>query len=139
MNKLTWWMRIVGAFYLLQFVVMAFIRAPIRTMTPEGTLDSAAAGDAVAKFLVDTWIIFGVEVGVIGGALIVASRYPAKAPALVWTVIAIEFFKGPVCDIYMLTRGYEVTAFVIWIVIHSVIIVTGWLALRSSQRVAPVS
>lgn len=133
MTKLTWWMRIVGAFYLLQFVMMAIMRAPIRTMAPEGALALASAGDPLAKFLVDTWIIFGVEVGVIGGGLLMASRMPDKARALVWTVIAIELFKGPPLDIYMISRGYAVTPFVIWIIIHSLIIATGVLALQSTR------
>ncbi len=32
------WMQIVGAFYVLQFVMMAIVRAPIRTFGPAGTL-----------------------------------------------------------------------------------------------------
>lgn len=132
---LIWWMRIVGAFYLLQFVVMAILRIPIKSLAPDA-LSPAAAGDTMAKFLVDTWILFGVEVGVIGLGLLLASRMVLQAKALVWTVIGIEFFKGPVCDIYMLMRGYEPATFIVWIVIHTVIIVTGLWALKRSSPVA---
>jgi hypothetical protein len=125
---LKWWMRIVGIFYLLQFVVMAILRIPIKTLAP----DALTSADTVAKFLVDTWILFGVEVGVIGLGLLLASRMAAQAKALVWTVIGIEFFKGPVCDIYMIMQGYEPATFIIWIVIHTIIIVTGILALKHS-------
>lgn len=33
----------------------------------------------------------------------------------------------------MIVRGYDVTGFVIWIVTHAIIIVTGFMALRKSQ------
>ena len=138
MVKLTWWMRIVGAFYLLQFVMMAIVRAPIRAMGPAGTLDLADAGDPLAKFLVDTWLVFGVEVGVIGAGLLVASRIASQARALVWTVIAIELVKGPPMDLYMISRGYPVTPMVVWIVIHSLVIATGVLALRSAGRTSSI-
>ena len=130
MTKLKWWMRIVGGFYLLHFVMMAFVSAPIRTVAPEGMLALASAGDPLARFLVDTWIAFGIEVGVIGAGLLIASRIPEQARALVWTVIGIELVKGPVYDIYMIARGYELAAFIVWIAIHSVIIVTGIFSLR---------
>ena len=127
-------MRIVGAFYVLQFVMMVFVRAPIQAIGPEGTLALASAGDPLARFLVDTWIAFGLEVGVLGAGLFVFSGKPDQAKALVWTVIGIELAKGPAYDIYMIARGYELTAFVIWIVIHSVIIVTGVYSLRKAAQ-----
>ena len=133
MTKLTWWMRIVGAFYLLQFVMMVFVRAPISAVGPKGALELASAGDPLARFLVDTWIAFGLEVGVIGAGLVMASRMADQARTLVWTVIVIEAVKGPAYDIYMIVQGYNVTAFVVWIVIHSAIIATGIYSLRRTQ------
>jgi Asp-tRNA(Asn)/Glu-tRNA(Gln) amidotransferase A subunit family amidase len=53
------WMQIVGAFYVLQFVMMVVVRAPIRTFGPAATLSKAADGDSLARFVVDTWTIFG--------------------------------------------------------------------------------
>ncbi len=134
MQMLKWWMRIVGAFYVLQFFVMAFVRAPIKALAPEGTLELAAAGDRLARFLVDTWIAFGIEVGVIGVGLLASSRIPQQAIPLVWTVIGIELLKGPVYDVYMLWRGYDTIVFAVWIVIHSVIIATGLLALQKDRN-----
>lgn len=99
MTRLQWWMRLVGAFYLLQFVMMVFVKAPINSIGPEGALAQAAAGDPLARFLVDTWIAFGLEVGVIGTGLLIASRLPGQAKPLVWTVIGIELVKGPAYDI----------------------------------------
>ena len=132
-SALAWWLRIVGVFYLLQFVMNALVKAPIRTVGPAGALAQASAGDATARFLVDTWITFGLEVGAIGAALLIASRIPDQARVLVWTVIGIEVARGILNDIYMIVSGYDVTVFGIWIAIHTVVIVTGFLALRSAQ------
>ena len=132
MTRIKWWMRVVGVFYLLQFVMMVFVRAPIQAIGPKGALELASAGDPLASFLVDTWIAFGLEVGVLGAGLLIFSGKPDHAKALVWTVIGIELVKGPAYDIYMIVRGYELTAFVIWIVIHTVIIVTGIYSLRKA-------
>lgn len=134
MKSLIWWMRIIGAFYVLQFIMMAIVRAPIRAFGPEGTLSSEAAGEPLARFLVDTWVGFGLESAAIGTGLLVASRSAALAKALVWTVIAIELAKGIIFDIYMIIRGYDIPGFVIWIVIHAIIIGTGLLALRRADQ-----
>jgi hypothetical protein len=133
MRKLTLWLRIVGAFYLLQFVMMAFVHAPIRTFGPEGSLARADAGDPVAEFLVDTWFTFGLEVGAVGVCLLIASRHLQLAHGVAWTVLAIEILRGIVTDVYMIARGMEVPGYLVWIVIHSVVIVTGVRALRAPQ------
>jgi hypothetical protein len=130
MNRLRWWMRIVGAFYLLQFVVNAIVKAPIRTFGPKGALALEAAGDPMARFLVDTWVTFGLEIAAIGLALLIFSRKPDQAKALVWAVIGIEVLRGIVADTYMISRGLPLVGLVIWIVIHTVTIVTGLLFLR---------
>jgi len=74
-------------------------------------------------------------------ALVVASRIPEQAKVLVWTIIAIELARGIANDAYMISRGYDLAVFIIWIVIHTVVIRTGLLALgrtgfvtRSSDR-----
>lgn len=130
---LVWWLRIVGAFYLFLFVMIVFVRLPLRVFAPEGTLDLAAAGDPLAKYLVDTWVMFGLELGVIGVMLLVATRYLDQARLLVWTVIGVELVRGIVDDVYMIARGYEPAGFVGWIVIHSIIILTGYYALRRAS------
>jgi hypothetical protein len=136
-TKLAWWMRIVGAFYVLQAVVIIVARAPIRTFGPEGTLEQADAGDPIAGFVVDTWTTFGVEVGVIGVALLIAARSPERARILAWTVIAIEAVRGIGTDVVQIARGIEVAGYLAWIPIHTVVIVTGVLVLRDAATSGP--
>ena len=132
------WMRIIGAFYLLQFVMMAFVRAPIRTFGPPGTLSRADTGDTLARFVVDTWTIFGLEVGAVGVMLLIATRRTELAAGAIWTVLAIEVGRGLIADTYMIARGINVAGYLVWIVIHSVVIVTGLAALRASRRHVPI-
>jgi hypothetical protein len=132
------WMQIVGAFYVLQFVMMAIVRAPIRTFGPAGTLSRAGAGDTLARFVVDTWTIFGLEVGAVGVMLLIATRRTELAAGAIWTVLAIEVGRGLIADTYMIARGINVGGYLVWIVIHSVVIVTGLAALRASRRVVHV-
>lgn len=128
------WMQIVGAFYVLQFVMMVLVRAPIRTFGPDGTLSRADAGDSLARFVVDTWTFFGLEVLAVGVILLVATRRRELAMGAIWTVLAIEVGRGVLADAFMIARGIHVGGYLVWIVIHSTVIVTGLLALRARRR-----
>ena len=86
---LRWWMRLVGVFYLLKFLAVAFVKAPIRGQAPDA-LGLAAAGDHVARFLVDTWVIFGLEMAALGIALLVASRIADRAGVLAYAIVGVE-------------------------------------------------
>ena len=48
-------------------------------------------------------------------------------------VLHVELFRGIGHDVYMLVQGYEATGLVVWIVIHTALIVTGLLFLRSAR------
>ena len=133
MQGLKWWMRVVGVFYVLLFVAAALLKVPIEAFGFADVLARAADGDMPARFLVDTWVMFGLELGVIGVALLYYSRTPNGARALVWTVLGLELVRGIIDDIYMIVRGYELTPLVVWIVLHSIIIAAGLWALRASR------
>lgn len=126
-------MQVVGAFYLVQAVMMVFVRAPIRTFGPKGALAEAGAGNPMARFLVDTWTTFGFEVAAVGVALLVASRRPDLAKGVVCTVLAIEVGRGILLDTYMIARGIHVGGYLVWIAIHSIVLATGLRALRSER------
>jgi BphX-like protein len=135
MNGLKWWMRVVGALYLFLFVVVTFLKLPIRAEGPAGILERAASGDATASFVVDTWVTLGIWYGVLGIALLIASRIPAEAKALVWTIIGWEV-GGIVIDIYKVARGYDLSAPVTWMFVHTIIIVVGVVLIRRARSSA---
>ena len=132
MVALAWWMRIVGVLYLFMAFVSIVLRIPIRVEGPEGVMTRAAAGDPTARFAVDTWVMFGLYMGAIGAALLVASGVPEQARVLAWTVLGLELVGGTGTDFYKLARGYRKAPPISWIVIHSAVIVTGLLCLRQA-------
>ena len=139
MKGLKWWMRIVGVFYLFLFVIAVIVNLPPK-VTLEGAGIAFDPSNFTHKFLVDTWVMFGLELGVVGAALWVASINPVQNRVLVWTVLGLELVRGIIDDVYMLLRGgYSVPFYVGWIVVHSIIIVTGLLALRSAQQLDAAS
>jgi BphX-like len=135
MTRLKLWMRAVGALYLLVFVAAALIKAPISAEGPPGVLALAAAGDATARFVVDTWVTLGLEMGAVGVALLIAARLSNQVEALVWTVCGMEV-AGMIADVYQLMRGYDPKAPVTWLVIHTIVIGTGLICLRGARSPA---
>ena len=133
MTQLKWWMRIVGGFYLF-LAVMSL--PPIRTNGFLNVFPELAGQQATLAFelLIDAWVMFGLELGVIGVMLVLFSRIPFQAFSLVYTVIGLEIVRGIVDDIYMIMRGYSVGFYLGFITIHLLIVVTG-LAF-SRQRAA---
>jgi|ERR1041385_1808642 hypothetical protein len=126
---LTWWLRAVGGLYLLIAILSIGPRIPIKAEGPPGVLSRAAAGDPLARFVLDTWTMFGLYIGAFGISLLVASPYPTSASALAWAAIALELIGGIGIDVYKLTRGYKFAAPLVWIAIHTAVIVTGLIVL----------
>ncbi|MEX2548735.1 MAG: BphX family protein [Nitriliruptoraceae bacterium] len=127
------WMRIVGGCYVLLalFNTPPVITARFEAQYPdlEVAVDSPAAGA-----LVDVWFMFGLEVVVIGAALLFLARDPLRGLPLVWVVLALEVVRGILDDVYLLARGHDPVIYLGWIVIHLVIVVTGLLAIRAAHR-----
>ena len=132
MLALAWWLRVVGLLYVFMAVVAIGPRIPIRAEGPAGILERAQAGDATAKFVVDTWVMIGLYLGAIGVSMLVASRTPEQARVLVWTVLGVEAIGGIGIDVYKLVRGYRRTPPIVWIGIHSAVIGSGLLCLRGT-------
>jgi BphX-like len=132
-SGLKWWMRVVGALYLFMFVTAALLRIPIDVEGPPGALARAAAGDPLARFVVDTWVTLGLEFGAVGVALLLASRQALRARALLAAPLCMEV-AGIVADLYKILRGYTTPAPFVWMVIHAVVLVTGLHLLRRTRE-----
>jgi hypothetical protein len=126
------WMRGVGAFYLLVALFNTPPAIAARFPVQYGWLD-LEVGAASAQALIDVWFMFGLEVGVVGLALLLSARDPRRHVALVWTVLGLELVRGVADDLYLLVRGYDLATYVTWIAIHAVVIATGLRALHRAD------
>lgn len=133
MATLRRWMAITGGFYVLiglfntPFVIEA--RLPFQFPELGVEVDSVAA-----RALIDTWFMFGLEMLVVGAALIRFSRTPSRHLGLVWTVIALELVRGVADDLYWIARGHDPIVYAGWIAIHLVIVATGIHAVGRARR-----
>lgn len=133
MKKLTWWMRIVGSFYVL-LTIMNFYGLFINTafFTNNLPLKYQAIPLAVDSFI-NSWMVFVFELGVLGVCLLIASRQVHKAKWLILVVIWAEIFRGVVCDAIWIAKGFDAVSYGVFIVIHLIIIVTGYIFLKGSS------
>lgn len=132
MKSLKWWMRVVGSFYILLFIMASILQLPPKTMLA-GEGITYQIDNFAHRLLVDTWVMFGLELGVIGVALWFASRNPAQNRFFVWVVIGLEVVRGIVDDIYMLIRGYDPAFYIGWIIVHTIIIAWAYYGLRQTD------
>ena len=134
MNKLKWWFRIVGTFYLLLTAMNLSALFFTDGQMFADTLPAPMGADAYAvRTFADAWMVFVFELGVLGAMTWVASREPAKHRIMAWVIIWAEVFRGIVGDVIWITRGYAVSSYAIFIVIHLIIIITGVLFVRQVQ------
>ncbi len=131
MKKLVWWLRIVGVFYLfltlLNLWAIFFNPDFFRANLPY------QADNFIVRAFSEAWLAFILELGVLGGMLLYASRQPERSRLLVLTVIWAEVFRGIVDDVFFLSRGYPAISYIPFIVIHLIIIVTGVFFLREAK------
>ena len=133
MNKLKWWFRVVGGFYLLLTAMNLYGLflggAQMYTDTLPAPMNSEPlAGQAFA----DAWLVFVFEMGVLGVMAFVASKAPIENRIMAWFIIWAEVFRGAVADAIWIARGYS-ASYYIFIAIHLVIILTGIVFLRQAN------
>ncbi|MEX0761308.1 MAG: BphX family protein [Dehalococcoidia bacterium] len=127
------WMRIVGGFYIALglFNTPLVIQSRLSAQYPDL---GVAVDSAAAQALIDTWFMFGLEVLIIGAALLYFSRDAHRHIALAGTVLVLELVRGIVHDVYLLGRDYDPVIYGGWIMIHLVIIITGVFSVRQARR-----
>lgn len=129
-------MRVVGTLYVINGVVLGITylipaagESSVRARVPE-----AEPSGPMYEFALETWLMFGFEVLVLGAALLWASRDPWSHRVLAGTVIALEAVRGIVDDLVWIARGYPPATYIAWITFHAVVIATGLLAMRAGER-----
>ena len=134
MNKLKWWLRVVGVFYLLLTALNLSALFLGGGQMFADTLPAPMNTDALAvRAFADAWLVFVFELGVLGAMALVASRAPVQNRIMAWTLIWAEAIRGVVADIIWITRGYSFSSYAVFVVIHLIIIVTGVMFVRQAK------
>lgn len=124
MKKLTWWFRIVGGFYLLLALMNLYFMFLADAQMFRSTIPFPADDYAIRAF-VDGWSPFAFEMFGIGTFLLWASRNPIKYLGSVWLVVWLEIWHGVVDDVYLIARGYDAVGYIVFIIVHLIIVLTG--------------
>lgn len=126
------WMVGVAVVYLLLFVNLASLVLVPTRLTQLSPAFDAPISSVAAQATIDALLMFGLDLAVIAAVLLWASRNPLRHVVLVWLVIGLELVRGIADDLYLLLfRDYVVDEFYYgFIVLHVVIIATGYLAYR---------
>lgn len=128
LRRTTWWLRIVGGFYLLLFAMnVVFIFAD--TSVIGDTLPYTTTPDVVDAFI-DAWGTFVLATGAVALNLLLASRRPRTSGSLVMLMVTGELMWGVLGDVFLMARGYEVGGYVAFILVHLAIAGTGMALLR---------
>ena len=133
MKRLVWWFRITGVIYVVLGVSwLPFANAPKLEQVIPG-FDGPVGGTAYNGFL-DWMVVFGLEMIVVGVFLFVSSWKPLKNIPLVSLIIALSAVRGIADDVYMIAQGYPLASNLVFIALHSAIIITGVLFCRAARR-----
>lgn len=131
-TRLKWWMRVIGAFYLLLGITNTPPLMAARMGVQYPFLELGLEHLAV-KAIIDLWFVFGAESAVLGFMLLVASVAPLRNKILVQMVLLLELVRI-LLDLFWIGRGYYgVAPYIMWIVFHTAIILSGWRLLRQAQ------
>ena len=104
MTKTIWWLRLVGGFYLL----LALTSLWVLFVDPQmfGTMNPFAADALALKAFADAWLIFVLEMGVLGVIMLYYARDSSSNRILVLTVSILELVRGAGGDLLWMTRGF---------------------------------
>ena len=124
-------MRVVGVFYLL----LAFGSLWLFFINPH-IFDAMFpfSNNALSfRAFSDAWLIFVLEMAVLGGIMLYAAREPARNAILVLTVAILELIRGAGGDLLWMTRGWSTTHYIPFMILHSLIAFTGIYFLRQES------
>lgn len=130
MKKLAWWFRIVGIWYLLLALMNVYMMFLGGQQYLIDNIPFPADEWAVRAF-VDGWSPFLFEMVGIGTFALWASRKPVKYASAALLLVWLEFTHGVLDDIFLIARGYEASGYIAFIVVHLIIIVTGFVFARA--------
>ncbi|MDQ3006515.1 MAG: BphX family protein [Chloroflexota bacterium] len=131
-TKTKWWLRIVGTFYLL----LALMSLWVVFINPQlfGAMFPFSANDLSLRAFSDAWLIFVLEMGVLGVIMLYAARKPAHNGILVLTVPVLELIRGAGGDLLWMSRGWPIANYIPFMIVHLIIAGTGLFFLRQESQ-----
>ena|ERR1700752_431788 len=131
MTKITWWLRVVGGFYL----ILALTSLRVLFFDPQmfGAMNPFAADALALKAFSDAWLIFVLEMGVLGAIMLYYARESAHNRILVLTVSILELIRGAGGDLLWMFRGWPLANYIPFLILHLIISGTGFLFLRQES------
>ena len=134
MTKTQWWLRIVGGFYLF----LALTSLWVLFVNPQifGAMFPFSADTLSIRAFSDAWLIFVLEMAVLGVIMLYASREPARNGILVLTVAILELIRGAGGDLLWMSRGWSIMNYIPFMIVHLIIAITGILFLRQESTKA---
>lgn len=128
MKKTTWWLYLVGGFYL----ILALASAWVIFINPDlfGSMFPFSANELSLHAFSDAWLIFVLEMGVLGVVMLYYARASSQNRVLVLTVSILELVRGAGGDLLWMLRGWPTANYIPFMIVHLVIASTGLYFLR---------
>lgn len=132
MPKTKWWLRVVGGFYL----VLAVTSLVVLFANPQmfGDMFPFSADSLSIRAFSDAWLIFVLEMAVLGAIMLYASREPARNRTLVIAVAVLELVRGAGGDLLWMSRGWPATFYIPFMIVHVIIALSGIFFLRQESE-----
>ncbi len=126
-----WWLRVVGGFYLL-LVAGSFL---VLFINPRlfGDMFPYSANETAMRAFSDAWLIFVLEMLLLGIIMLYASRKPERNGILVLSIAILELVRGAGGDLLWMARGFPTTNYIPFMIVHIIIAVTGIFSFRRNQ------
>ncbi len=99
-----------------------------------GAMFPFSANDLSLRAFSDAWLIFVLEMGVLGVIMLYAARKPAHNGILVLTVPVLELIRGAGGDLLWMSRGWPIANYIPFMIVHLIIAGTGLFFLRQESQ-----
>ena len=128
MTRTMWWLVLVGGFYLL--LSLASLRVLYVNPQMFGAMNPHAVDAKALQAFGDAWLIFVLEMGVLGIIMLYYARRSPSNRNLVLTVSILELVRGAGGDLLWMMRGFPSENYVPFMIVHLIIAGTGLFFLR---------
>jgi BphX-like protein len=131
MIKTTWWLRIVGVFYL----VLALASVWVLFVNPYffGSMFPFRGNELSLRAFSDAWLIFTLELGVLGVIMLYYARDSSQNRTLILTISILELIRGAGGDLLWMSRGWPKENYIPFMIVHLLIAGTGLYFLRQES------